>query len=181
MPTRYCFDASQSQFRVRAFAAGMLSFLGHSPTFAVRDFGGRLTVENGMALELLVKADSLALTDPVGDADRREIEGTLRRDVLEVPRYPQILYEAAKVAAEPVAAGRYHLRIGGRPALHGVTRTQPVDADLLAFDDGVRMQGETALRLSDYRIRPVTTLGGTIRLRDEVKLLFDIAGIPEGT
>ena len=28
----------QSRFTVQAFAAGLLSFLGHSPTFAVRDF-----------------------------------------------------------------------------------------------------------------------------------------------
>ncbi len=182
MPTRYRFDPGQSRFTVQAFAAGMLSFLGHSPTFAVHDFGGRLTVEGGAAgrgLELLVRADTLTLLDQVSAADRREIEGTMRRDVLETARYPQIFYEAAKVAADLVSPGHYRLRIGGRLVLHGVTRPQPLAAVLLVFDDGIRLQGETPLRLSEYRIRPVTALAGTIRLQDEVKLSFDISGLPE--
>ena len=90
MTTRYRLEAGQSQFRVQAFAAGMLSFLGHSPTFAVRDFAGCLRFEGGavtgMRLELLIEADSLELLDQVSAADRKEIEGALRRDVLEAPR-----------------------------------------------------------------------------------------------
>jgi polyisoprenoid-binding protein YceI len=185
MPTRYRFDPARSQFTVQAFAAGMLSFLGHSPTFAVRDFSGDVTFEggraSGMGLQLAVRADSLQLVDAVSDSDRRDIEGTMRRDVLATAGNPRITYEAAKVAADVVAPGRYRLRVGGRLALRGVTRPLPVDAELLVFDDGIRLRGETALRLSDYRIRPVTALGGTIKLQDELKVSFDIAGIPEGT
>ena len=40
MTTRYRFDPSLSRFTVRAFASGLLSFVGHSPTFAVRQFAG---------------------------------------------------------------------------------------------------------------------------------------------
>jgi polyisoprenoid-binding protein YceI len=184
MPSRYCFDPGQSLFTVQAFAAGMLSFLGHSPTFAVREFSGGISFEDGTAeslrLQLRIKVDSLQLLDKVSDADRRDIEGPMRRDVLETPRYPEITYEAAKVAADLVGTGRYRLRIGGRLALHGVTRPHPVEAELLVFDDGLRLRGEATLRLSEYRIKPVTALGGTIRLQDELKLSFDLAGLPEG-
>ncbi|HZY84092.1 MAG TPA: hypothetical protein VFE78_04635 [Gemmataceae bacterium] len=38
--TRYRLGPELRQFTVQAFASGMLSFLGHSPTFAVRDFTG---------------------------------------------------------------------------------------------------------------------------------------------
>ena len=185
MPTHYRFDPGRSQFTVQTFAAGMLSFLGHSPKFAVRDFTGGVTFEggraSGMGLQLAVKADSLQLVDAVSDADRRDIEETMRRDVLATAGHPRITYEAAKVAADAVSPGRYRLRIGGRLALRGVTRPHPVDAELLVFDDGIRLRGETALRLSDYRIRPVTAVGGTIRLQDELKLSFDVTGIPEGS
>ena len=187
MATRYRFDPSRSQFTVQAFAAGVLSFLGHSPTFAVRDFAGWVAFEGGsvhnVRLELAVRADSLELTDAVSDKDRREIEGTMRRDVLQTTDYPKIAYEAVKVSADSVMRGRYRLRIGGRLSLHGVTRPQPVDAELLVFDDGIRLRGESSLRLSDYQIRPVTALGGTIRLKDELRLSFDLAGLglPEGS
>ena len=47
MTTRYKLDPVGSRFTVRAFAAGMFSFLGHSPTFAVTDFGGGVSFEGG--------------------------------------------------------------------------------------------------------------------------------------
>ncbi len=181
--TRYRFDRGQSRFTVQAYAAGMLSFLGHSPTFAVGDFAGELTVEGSAvtSLRLTIRAESLQLVDEVSAHDRSEIEGTMRRDVLEAARFPEIVYETAKVSADAVAQGRYRLRLGGRLALHGVTRTQPVEGELLVFDDGVRLRGETPLRLFDYRIKPVTALGGTIRLKDELKVSFDVAGLLEGS
>ena len=61
-----------------------------------------------------------------------------------------------------------------------MTRPHSVTAEILVFDDGLRLRGENSLRMSDYRIRPVTALGGTIRLKDELELSFDIVGFPEG-
>jgi hypothetical protein len=34
--------------------------------------------------------------------------------------------------------------------------------------------------MSDHRIRPVTALGGAIKLKDELSLSFDLVGLPEG-
>jgi polyisoprenoid-binding protein YceI len=181
---RYRLDAGRSRFTVQAFASGLLSFLGHSPTFAVRDFTGAAEFEGGTArglcLALTVRAGSLELVDPVRAADRAEIERTMRQEVLDVTAYPEVRYDAVCEAAETLAPGRYWVRLAGQLLLHGVTRAHAVDAGLVVFDDGVRLGGETALRLSDYRIRPVTALGGTIKLKDELKLAFDIAGLPEG-
>jgi polyisoprenoid-binding protein YceI len=183
MATLYRLDPTQSRLTVQAFAAGMLSFLGHSPTFLVRDFGGTVRFVggqvSGMRMELTVRADSLELADQVSASDRKEIEGTMRRDVLETATYPEIRYEAADVAGEEAAPGRYRLRMGGRLSLHGVTLPHPLDAELMVFDDGLRLRGESGLRLSDYRIRPVTALGGTIKLKDELRVSFDVAGLPE--
>jgi polyisoprenoid-binding protein YceI len=184
MATHYRFDPSRSRFTVQAFAAGVLSFLGHSPTFLVRDFAGAVSFDGGrvggMRLELIVKADALELADHVSAADRREIEGTMRRDVLETAAHPEVRYEAGDVWSESVSQGRYRLRIGGRLSLHGVTRHHPLDAELLVFDDGIRLRGESSLRLSDYQIRPVTALAGTIKLQDQLKLSFDVAASPDG-
>jgi polyisoprenoid-binding protein YceI len=184
MAARYKFDPGQSRFTVQAFAAGLLSALGHSPTFAVRDFSGRARFEGdevrGMVLELTVRADSLDLLDNVKDADRREILERMRRDVLETSTYTEIAYQSADVTSEPIAAGRFRVRIGGRVTLHGTTQTQPVDAEVQIFGDGLRLIGGCPLRLSDYRIRPVTALAGAIKLKDELKVAFDIVGLPEG-
>ncbi len=47
MTARYRLDPGQSRFTVQAFATGLLSFLGHSPTFAVRDFAGAVRFDGG--------------------------------------------------------------------------------------------------------------------------------------
>jgi polyisoprenoid-binding protein YceI len=185
MTETYRFDPNQARFTVRAFASGMLSALGHSPTFAVRDFSGQMRFENGeidgMALDLSIRADSLDLMDRVSASDRDEIGLRMKRDVLETASSPEIGYRADKIPAEMASQGLYRLRIGGQLALHGVTRPQPVQADLEVFRDGMRLHGGCSLRLSDYRIKPVTALGGAIKLKDELSLAFDLLARPEGS
>jgi polyisoprenoid-binding protein YceI len=181
--TRYQLGPELSQFTVQAFASGMLSFLGHSPTFTVRDFTGTVAFEgntiNAMRLELTVRADSLELMDRVSAADRREIEGTMRRDVLETAAHPQVRAQSADVSGAEVARGHYRACVAGQLSLHGVTQPHPANVEVLLFADGARQRGESTLRLSDYRIRPVTALGATIRLKDELKVSFNLAGLPE--
>jgi polyisoprenoid-binding protein YceI len=178
MSERYRFDPSQSRLTVRAFAAGMLSALGHSPTFAVRDYHGEMRFEGGnvegLALDLTINADSLELLDKVSEADHREIEERMRRDVLETAAYPDITYQASDVPAEPITQSEYRLNIGGRLTLHGMTHPQLVEAHLKIFQDGILLSGGCPLRLSDYRIKPVTALGGTIKLKDELDIAFDL-------
>ena len=183
MTTRYRFDPAHSRFTAQAFAAGMLSFLGHSPTFTVGDFTGVVASAadrvEGLQLDLTVGAAGLAVGEDVKPADRREIEDRMRADVLDTARYPEITYHASPAAAERLAAGRYRMTLEGTLSLRGVSRPHRVAAELAIFGDGLRLRGDTGLRMSDYEIPPVTALGGTIRLRDEVKLTFDLAAVPE--
>jgi polyisoprenoid-binding protein YceI len=183
MAARYSFDKSQGRFNVQAFAAGLLSALGHSPTFDVRDFSGEMRFEcdeiRSMVLELTIRADTLELLDKVRDDDRREITDRMRREVLETSTYPTIAYHSGNVSSAPIAPGRFRVRIDGRHTLHGVTNSHPIDAEIQIFGDGIRLLGESSLRLSDYRIKPVTALGGAIKLKDELKVSFDLAGLPE--
>jgi polyisoprenoid-binding protein YceI len=119
------------------------------------------------------------LVDRVSPADRRDIEGRMRTEVLEPARYPEIRFQSTDVLVTPTAQGRYQLRMGGRLSLHGVTLPHPIDADLLVFSDGLRLRGDSSLRMSEYRIRPVTALGGAIKLKDDMRLVFDMGALPE--
>ena len=171
MTVRYQIDPSRSCFTVQAFATGMLSVLAHSPTFAVGEFAGRITLDDTV--------ESLRLEITVSAADRQEIESRMRREVLETAANPQVTLQAGVVESERVAAGQYRLRLSGRLSLHGVTEPVDIDAELSVYQDGVRLRGEFPLRLSDYRIRPVTALGGAIRLRDQLRVSFDLGAWQE--
>jgi polyisoprenoid-binding protein YceI len=185
MTAHYRLDPRQSRFTVQAFATGMLSVFAHSPTFAVHDFAGTVTFNGetiqGLRLEVVVNAAALELVDKISLADRSDIERRMREEVLETAAYPQIKLHAGVASVETIARGRYRVRLHGSLSLHGVTHDFQVDAELLILDDGIRLRGEFPLRLPDYRIKPVTALGGAIKLRDELKLAFDIAGLPEAS
>jgi polyisoprenoid-binding protein YceI len=179
---RYRIDPGRSLFTVQAFAAGLLSAFAHSPTFAVRDYGGEVRLGDtaeSLELELTVNPASLDLQDRVSAADRRDIEARMQGEVLETPVYRTIAYRGGVAEAGTVGQGRYRLVIGGDLSLHGVTRPQRIDAELTVFGDGLRLGGASILRMSEYGIRPVTALGGTIKLKDELKLSFDLAALPE--
>jgi polyisoprenoid-binding protein YceI len=105
----------------------------------------------------------------------------MKRDVLDVASFPEITYQAVDVPAEAIARGEFRLHIDGRLTIHGVTRPQHVEARLKIFQDGLLLSGECPVRLSDHRIPPVTALGGTIALKDELHLEFELFAPLEGS
>lgn len=175
---RYLIVADQSRLTVQAFAKGILSAFGHSPTLAVRGLAGEVGFDadaaDAASLNLTVSADSLAVIDNISEADRREIERKTREEVLESARYPEIVFQPLQVSAQRTEEAHYHIRLNGHLSLHGVTRTQSVEAGVALTGNCLRALGKTQLRLSDYRIEPVTALGGAIKLKDELELTFDI-------
>jgi polyisoprenoid-binding protein YceI len=106
--------------------------LGHNPTIAIRDFTGEAQVDpdklEESSLRITVKAASLGVTDNVSDKDRREIERQMHDEVLEVSRYPEIVYECSRLSASKIADGQYQVTLDGDLTLHGVTRNLPLSA-----------------------------------------------------
>jgi polyisoprenoid-binding protein YceI len=175
---RYVLDHSSSRFTVRAFATGMLSALGHSPTFAIRDFTGEvsfdLAVPAKASISLRIRADSLDLMDDVNSKDRREMESTMNQSVLESTKYPEIVFTSTSVSSNPSGDGRYQVNVTGNLSLHGVTRPLTVPAQLAVLGDMIRASGELPLSQTSFGIQPVSVAGGTLKLKDELKFAFDI-------
>ena len=98
MMALYRLDQPHSRFTVQAFAAGLLSAFAHSPTFAVQDYSGVISLDPGrvqdLTVDLTIRADSIRLVDRVSDSDRREIEGRMRSEVFDTSDYPEIAFRA---------------------------------------------------------------------------------------
>jgi len=176
---RYRMDATRSRFVVQAFADGLFSMFGHNPTIAICGFGGDarfvLSTLEKASLLMLVTPDSFTVTDKVSDKDRREIERAMREDVLEIARYPEIVFMSKTTSSHPIAEGQHHVKITGDLTLHGVTREHLIDASVTFYQDTLSAQGEFSLRQTDYNIKPVSIAGGTLKVKDELKFSFDIA------
>jgi len=171
-------DKSSSKFTVRAFASGMLSSLGHSPTFAIRDFAGEASFDPvapaEASLSLRIRATSLEVMDDIKSQDRREIESTMNESVLESARFPEIAFKSTSVSTNQLGAGRYQVNVTGDLSLHGGTRPVTVPAQLSVLGDEFRAEGEFPLSQTNFGIRPVSVAGGTLKLKDELKLVFNI-------
>jgi len=177
---RYLIDPKGSWFTVRAFATGMLSAFGHNPKTAIPDFQGEIqfgtdTLEDA-SLRIVIQAASLVVTDDISAKDRQEIERRMHEEVLEADSFPEIIYECPRVSSvQKLGEGLYSVSLDGELALHGVTRSQPVAARVTLKGDRLRTTGEFSMCQSDYGIRPVSAAGGTVKLKDELKLSFDIS------
>jgi polyisoprenoid-binding protein YceI len=177
---RYRLDAGRSRFTVQAFAEGLLSSFGHDPVIAIRDFEGEVefvpgTLE-GAHVRMTIKTDSLAVQDDVKEKDRHEIERMMRGEVLEVSNYPEVVFESASVTASRIREGRYRARVIGNLTLHGVTQPNLWIQAEVTFndDDTLRAQGDFSIRQTDYKIKPVSVAGGTLKVKNELKFKFDI-------
>lgn len=176
---RYVIDARGSSFIVQASSTGLLSAFGHDPRIAIRGFQGDVEFSPGSAtlddarLLLRVRADSLEVTDDISEKDRDEIERRMYAEVLDTERFPDIVYDCLRVTGSG-SMDRYWVALNGEVTLRGVTRTLPITARLNLNGNSLRASGEFAMKQSDFGIPPVTAAGGTIRLKDELKCMFDV-------
>jgi polyisoprenoid-binding protein YceI len=176
---RYIIETMGSSFVVGGFATGLFGSFGHNPTIAVPEFAGE-AVLNPDAVELsslriVIPADSLRATTDIPEKDREEMDRRMHREVLESGYFSQIVYECSGVSASKIGNGQYWMVLNGKVTLHGVARVQPVSARVWVNGDMLRATGDLSLRQSDFKIRPVSAAGGTIRLKDEVRLSFEIS------
>lgn len=175
---RYLIDKSSSRFTVRAFATGMLSSFGHSPTFAIRDFEGELEFSPdapaASSLRLAIKADSLEVMDDIKSKDRQEMESTMNNTVLETAKYPEITFATTSVSTTQLGDARYQAQLNGNLTLHGATRPVAIATQITLLGDMLRAGGEFPLLQTNFGITLVSVAGGTLKLKDELKFAFDI-------
>lgn len=175
---RYVIDTGGSSFSVQAFVTGFLSALGHDPVISMPDFEGEINFDpedlGQSSLRLSVQTASMAVTGDVSEHDREEIDRKMHEEVLESDSFPEVLYESSSVSASKLAEGQYWLAVNGALSLHGVTRNLPLSAHLVVNERSLRASGNFSILQSNYSIRPVSALGGTIRLKDELRFAFNI-------
>jgi polyisoprenoid-binding protein YceI len=177
--TRYVIDPLASRLQVRAFATGLLSALGHSPTISAGEFSGELALPGGGpaagVLTLRVNAASLTVGGDIKEKDRDEIQRTMQTDVLESSSFPEITFSSSRVVAEQTGENQYRVKVSGAMGLHGVSRDEEITAYLTVSGEQARAYGEFSLLQSNYAIRPISIAGGALKLKDELKFSFDLS------
>jgi len=167
---------------VETHTTGLSSAFGHDHQLAVRDFTGQASfipdaLETTM-VDLIVRADSLALLDrDVDEQNRRDLEQTIRR-ALETSKYPRIVFHGTGATADAVAPDVYDVEVHGDLNLHGVRRDVKIAGQALFEAADLHLKGGCKLRQTDYGIVPFTFAKGTVGVADEIALTFDLVLVP---
>jgi polyisoprenoid-binding protein YceI len=175
---RYRLDAAQSRFMVRTFSGGLLWFKGHDHFIAARDFNGEVELTptgiTPATLTLTVRAASLTETrDVFTEPQKQIINREINELVLESGKYPEITFRSTQVTVNPKANG-FDVRLTGDLTLHGVTRHITIPALVNLSGNDLHARGEFTIKRSDYNVKATSAVHGTIRVRNKLKLSFDI-------
>ncbi len=181
---RYTFDPKASQLTVHAFASGLVSVVAHNPKFAVQEFSGEAKFDSdtlaNASVRMSIKANSLNLQDEVSEYDRREIQRVTFDEVLEVKMFPAIAFESTSVAVSKVSENLYKAKVSGILSLHGQRGEQTFNAQAVIGEDSLRGYGDFTVRQSAFGIRIASIAGGTLKMKDELKIAFFIIARKEG-
>lgn len=176
----YRIDPRSSQFRVHAFASGLISAVAHSPKFDIRGYLAEAKatpskLESG-TLRMTVDPTGLELVDEVRESERREIYRVMHSEVLESSRFPEVVFDGRWVVAGNPGRDVYAVKVEGSLRLHGITNSHGFDARVTVGPDSFRAHGEFMVFQPDYGINIASIAGSTLKLREELKFSFFVVG-----
>jgi polyisoprenoid-binding protein YceI len=162
-------DAANSTITVHVYKSGFLSAFAHNHEVQAPVQSGEVKESDPASVELLVNAQKLKVLDPeISEGTRAQIQETMNGiQVLDVAHFPEIRFQSTSVEAK----GPGHWIAHGNLALHGKEHPIAVEVTL----KGERYRGSATLRQTDFGITPVTAAGGTVKVKDEVRIEFEIA------
>jgi len=159
--------APHSQITIHVGKTGLFSGFGHEHTVIAPIASGTLD-ERAPSIQIRVPAKQMKVTDPeMSEKERLEVQSImLGPKVLDTDKYPEIRFQSTRV--QSVNPQGY--RVTESLELHGIRRE-------LTFDvggSGGHYHGKTKLKQTDYGIQPVSGGGGTVKVKDELEIEFDI-------
>ena len=171
-------DGNASSLKIRVFKSGAFAAFAHDHEVDAPIAEGKIDegkINEGKSdssarasVQLRVDARKMRVLDPEIGADKRaEIQHTmLGATVLDAEKFPEIFYQSTGVTG----SGERHWEVRGELTLHG--KKQPV-AVQVSWQDG-HYRGSASIKQSDFGIEPIRIAGGTVKVKDELKIEFDI-------
>jgi polyisoprenoid-binding protein YceI len=162
-------DVQKSSLTVRVYKSGLFSAFAHDHEITAPIAYGTFR-ESSAFVELTVDARSLRVVDhTVSDKDRAEIQETmLGPKVLDSQKFPEIRYRSNAVQR----LGTDKWVVQGDLTLHGQTR--PVKVEVEGLNGHYR--GSATVSQKDFGIAPVRVAGGTVKVKNEVRIEFELVG-----
>ncbi len=149
---------------IRRMFPGFFSAFAHNHEILAPIQSGEVKESGSPSVELHVDARKLRVLDPeASDSTRAQIQETmLGTQVLDVGHFPEIRFQSTQL--EP--KGPDHWIVHGNLRLHD--RDHQIAVEVTLKDE--RHRGSATLKQTDFGITPVTVAGGTVKVKNEVKV-----------
>jgi hypothetical protein len=157
----------RSEITIHVFKSGLFSGFAHNhvvvaPISQTRVDPTALTAE----IAVVVKEMKVADTE-VSEKDRAEIQNTmLGPKVLDQEKFPEIHFKSSRIEQ----TSPQHYRVEGLLELHGVKH----EITLQVTGEPSHYHGATKLKQSEFGIKPISLGGGSVKVKDELELEFDV-------
>ncbi len=162
-------DREKSVLTVRVYKSGLFSAFAHDHEIRAPIQSGSFD-EQKRTVEFKVKSGGLKVLDPDGsDNERSQVQHTmLSPKVLDPEKFPDISFHSTSI--ENLGKGKWNVQ--GDLTLHGQTHSVKVDVE--GMNGAYR--GSARLKQTVFGITPVSIGGGSIKVKDEVKIEFEVQG-----
>ncbi len=179
-PSTFSIDAANSRVVIEVGRSGLFGFAGHDHQVIAPAVTGQVTFDPNdwqrSAVTLQFDASALKVTgkgDPPADVPKVQ-SVMLGEQVLDVRRFQTVAFKSRRVSATPRTPATVDLVIDGDLTLHGETRPMTIRAVTTVEPGGLGARGEFTIKQTDFGMTPVTAGGGTVRVKDEVRVQFDL-------
>ena len=164
-------DVNKSSLKIRVFKSGAFSAFAHDHEIQAPIDEGKINSSASPSVQLRVNSREMRVLDPEISVDKRvEIQQTMEGTaVLDVANFPEISYRSTAITK----TGDAHWEVHGNLNLHGKDQLVVVVVSL----DGGHYRGSASLKQSAFGITPIRVAGGTVKVKDEVKIEFDIVPV----
>jgi polyisoprenoid-binding protein YceI len=182
MDGTYRFGPSHARLLIKTGRAGLGRRAGHDLVIEATRWHAEAVVAVGApdrsSVSVTVETGSLEVREgtgglkPLTDGDRAEIKRTLGdKALLDTAAHPTITFRSTRITGTPQA-----YEITGDLTIKG--RTHPVTVHGKGAGDRV-LRGWATLTQSTWGIKPYTAFLGALRLADEVRVEFEVAGLEQ--
>jgi polyisoprenoid-binding protein YceI len=176
----YSVDPARSKVEIHVYKEGVFKAFGHDHEIAAKELSGRVQFDpakiDQSTVSLKIPTKSITVIDPgESEKDRHEVQATMEGEkVLDVAKFPEITFTSASVTSAKKTPYGWELTLAGKLNLHGVEK--PVSFPLHARADAreLRGEGELSILQTDYDITPIKVGGGSVKVKDKLKITFNI-------
>jgi len=156
-------DAAHSKITIHVGKSGIFSAAGHEHEVSAPIAEGAIDDSGNGRVWFRVETAKMQV---LPEKDQAAVQRDMQEKVLESSKFPEIRFQSVMV--KKLGAGKW--QVTGNLRLHG--HVNPVTAEVR--QEGQAYSGQATLKQSQFDIKPVSAAGGTVKVKDELKIDFVI-------